>query len=117
MKGTGIIQCHFKGCDGKVNMRKAMNELISYLDDEQTPRCTHAIICPKCRNIIGGIDIGPCCWVFIPDKETDSLTYSIHDTKTGHVIILKDKSELDRHLKSWAKDGRNGKDRKGGGEP
>jgi len=106
------IKCMFKGCDGVINLSKEFREFQRYLDDDEVSWCTHSISCPKCRNPVGDIDLGPGYWVNINCKnDKEMMYYSINDPTEKKPIRLPkkvDKSKekmkiLNPYLKEWAR--------------
>lgn len=106
------MECPWKGCNNIIDLTKEFREFQYYLGTgkkvEKIPWCIHTLLCSKCHNPIGGIDLGPDAWITL-----GSGNASVHDPKDikkGHII--KDyanhkrkgiKKLLNPYLKEWAK--------------
>lgn len=104
------MECPWKGCSNIIDLTKELRYFQQCLGREKKvekiPWCTHTIMCSKCHNPIGSIDLGPDVWLTLG---TDNA--SIHDPrniKKGHIIkdyitTKKGKKKLlNPYLKKWA---------------
>ena len=114
------INCQFLGCKGIIDLDdefKYFQEIIGPDNNKKiknVPWCTHAIICPKCGNSVGSIDLGPDVWLLLGSDNA-----SIHnpcDKKKGVIIKNYNKHKrfgrkklLNPYLKDWAKIGKKQK--------
>jgi len=106
------IKCMWKGCGTIIDVMKELRD-IGYKGNkdknvyEKIPWSCGTIICPKCHNIVGGIDIGPSTWMQLGDKfnkngRCTNATYVIHDPRTKKTIKVQKNEDLNPYLKKWA---------------
>ena len=104
------IKCHFKGCSGEIDLMKEMRNLLRWSSNRKNPKlielswCIHTIICPKCMNSVGFIEVAPDVWITHEINEEKPKKYSIRNPRNGKKIVVgNDKESLDPYLKKWAR--------------
>lgn len=102
-----IIECPFKGCTGNIDLTYEMQEICAYSTDKRgTYKEPYRVIwligtlmCPKCKNAVGLIEIRPSAW-----SELGKQKLEIRNPKTGkHITIKNTKTALNKYLKPWSK--------------
>ena len=108
------IKCMWKGCGAIIDVMKELRD-IGYKRNkdkdvyEEIPWSRGTITCPKCHNIVGGIDLGPERWFTMPsnakfDKNGNCTNghYLIRNPRTKKDIKVLKNEDLDPYLKKWA---------------
>ena len=111
MKRYPKIKCHFRGCSGEIDLIGEMKELLDHYCEGKKPKvvhlswCLHTIICPKCMNAVGFVEVAPDSWVTLEENDDQApKEHSILNPRSGKEIIVgKDKKSLDPYLKKWAR--------------
>ena len=89
------IDCPWKGCNGVIDLTK---EFADWPHRGRTAFLIHAIMCPKCHNSVGTMELAADVWFNPKTKKR-----SINDPETGREIVIRRRSELRKFLKDWAK--------------
>ncbi len=88
------IDCPFKGCNGVIDISK---QIFGWPKHGRTSWLVHGLLCPKCSNFVGQIEIGATFGVNLSKRNRRVIT----DIKTKKLIYgVKD---LNPYLKDWAK--------------
>lgn len=108
------ISCPWKGCKGIIDLTKEFREFQKDLgtgedDPAEIPWCTHAIICPKCHNPVGNIDIEPGYWITLSNKKKQEITINdpIKKKSVNLPLEIPKHKLLNSYLKDWAKQEKN----------
>jgi len=105
------IKCHFRGCGGEIDLVKEMERMLYCTSDFKKARvielswCIHTVMCPKCRNPVAQINVGPETWVSFDDVEKEPTQHTINNPRNGKTIVIDDGegASLDPYLKKWAR--------------
>lgn len=101
MSKNYLMECPFKGCKGKINVVKHMRDTINGLKGKGANLAFDTLVCPKCNNIVGSINLQPSPWMTLPSKKGKPATYNVLNTKTKKSIPTA-KNDINKYLKSWA---------------
>lgn len=91
------IECPWLGCKAKFN---PFYDLIDV--PARTRWMHHTIMCPKCHNIVGTVEFQVDSWVTMAPKSVKGR-HTVHNPKTRKGITVGVKANLNRYLKSWAR--------------
>jgi len=97
---TPKLACPFKGCTGVIDMIDEAADCVGVRSrgkKTEIPWCVHTMVCPKCGNPVGNIDIGPSTWVTSNIEEGTSY-HSIRNPRTGKHIELSDNELRDDNM-------------------
>jgi hypothetical protein len=89
-----MIECPWKNCKGTINLSK---EFANWPRRGRTSFLIHTIMCPKCSNPVGSMELCADPWF-----EPKAKKSTINDPKTGKQVRIT-KKNMKRHLKKWAR--------------
>jgi hypothetical protein len=103
------IECQWNGCDGIIDLQKDFDDYLPQ-KKKRIPFLIHTIVCPKCGNPVGGLDIGPDPWITVSTKDKPEKV-TIHNPKTKECVSIENyqrgkfgvKKALNPYLKKWAR--------------